>query len=56
MGVSINNSLARQTFEEGRERLVTIASNPWTVGMFGMFIIKKYPPVKLTRHECVTRV
>ena len=33
-------SLACQTFEKGRERLVTIASNPWTVGMFGMFIIK----------------
>ena len=32
-------SLACQTFEGGRERLVTIARNPWTVGMFGMFII-----------------
>ena len=50
-------SLARQTFEGGRERLVTIASNPWTVGMFGMFIIKiSTRKINLSRmcHTCIS--
>ena len=38
--VSMGHSLVRQTFEGGRECLVTIASNPWTIGVVGMFIIK----------------
>ena len=50
-------SLARQTFEGGRERLVTIASNPWTVGMLGIFIIKistrKINSSRM-RHMCIS--